>query len=357
MAMQVLSTPAGVVKRASTAEERRALGREAEVLVAVAHPGVVRLLEVASDPPEQLILERASGGTLAEAFLRPVTGTAGWAAALATTVADLHDLGWVHGSLSADHVVLDGQGRPLLCSFGRARRLAGLPGPQAEDLLGADVDALARLIVERLPPGADRRLRRALISGARRSSSRFALGRRQPLTARRIARIVATRVGEVPQPPPAPEHPAALATARRLAPRIGAARRWRPAFIAGALGVGLAVYLMAASGGGHQWVKVTLQAGGDRYSLAIPVAERAVTAFGRWGCAAQRLAVLDIRSGWLWSFGGWPRGRSVVVGRVIGRVAGASGLAAVRSGSGCDRLEVLRGAKRPLLVDLTVRRR
>jgi hypothetical protein len=48
-----------VTKRAETAAQREALGREARILRVVAHPGVVQLVGVDGEPPDQLVFRLA----------------------------------------------------------------------------------------------------------------------------------------------------------------------------------------------------------------------------------------------------------------------------------------------------------
>lgn len=74
---------------------------------------------------------------------------AGLLAAVATTVADLHAMGVVHGRIEPSHVVVDGVGRPVLCGFGGPEPTAVGPGP------ADDVAAVGRLIDHLLGPEAE----------------------------------------------------------------------------------------------------------------------------------------------------------------------------------------------------------
>ena len=144
-----------VVKHARSEEERAQLAAEAAVLRSLAHPGVVRLVDVdGGDPPDGLLLRRIPGGDLSQLGAQPPEVVAGLGAAIATTVADLHDLGVHHGAVEASHVLLDGEGRPILCSFGRARSNSSLP-PGGLDR-NPDVCALARLLLALLGIGGPR---------------------------------------------------------------------------------------------------------------------------------------------------------------------------------------------------------
>ncbi len=101
------------------------LVREAAMLTAARHPGVVRLLGLTGGP-DGLELITAWVGTRSLADASPLTAGegAGVIGALASTVADLHRHGIVHGSIEPSHVLLDERGRPILCSFGHARLVA-----------------------------------------------------------------------------------------------------------------------------------------------------------------------------------------------------------------------------------------
>lgn len=104
------------------------LEREARLLGLARHPGVVTLVALEHDP---------AGGRLTTAFVGSHTlatwtcpspeHAAGIVAALAETVADLHQLGIVHGRLTADHVLVDREGRPVLTGFAEAA--CGAAGP------------------------------------------------------------------------------------------------------------------------------------------------------------------------------------------------------------------------------------
>lgn len=125
-----------VVKRATDDAGCRRLDREAQRLRAARHPGVVELLD-----REPAALTFAWAGDQSLETHRPGLGpAAAILTAVAETVADLCDLGIVHGRLSADHVIIDGRGRP---------RLGGLSGaePDADPPTPADdVAAVGHLI-------------------------------------------------------------------------------------------------------------------------------------------------------------------------------------------------------------------
>src|SRR5687767_6114816 len=89
---------------------------EAAALAEARHPGVVELIDTAGDVLRTRMVE---GGPLSAMGPMPAAEVAGVAAAVAATLADLHDLGVVHGGIDASHVLVAADGRPLLCSLGR----------------------------------------------------------------------------------------------------------------------------------------------------------------------------------------------------------------------------------------------
>lgn len=134
-----------LVKTASDDDGRETLTREADRLGRACHPGVVELLERSDN---RLVLAWAGGETVET--LRPtVRGAAALLAATAATVADLHEIGIVHGRLEARHVVVGPDGRP---------RLAGMAGrcpSEAEAAPADDVESLGRLIDLLIGPDAE----------------------------------------------------------------------------------------------------------------------------------------------------------------------------------------------------------
>ena len=97
--------------------------REAAMLATSRHPGVVRLigLRPSRDGGLELTTEWVGARSLANLCPLPPEQAAATVGAVASTVADLHRRGIVHGGIDATHVLLDGEGRPVLCSFRRAR--------------------------------------------------------------------------------------------------------------------------------------------------------------------------------------------------------------------------------------------
>ena len=114
--------------------------REAATLKRLAHPGVVRFVNVAEtrDGGQALHTEFVSSDTWAtRALIDPVERAQG-VAALADVVADLHDLGIAHCRINPSHVLYGEDDRPVLCGL----RLAAEATPENR---GADLVALADL--------------------------------------------------------------------------------------------------------------------------------------------------------------------------------------------------------------------
>lgn len=147
MAIQVFTGDDGpvVVKTATTPSSRSALAREVARLQRARHPGVVELLSSTTD---RLEVAWVGAHTLETASL-PVPAAAAVLAAVAETVADLHAMGIVHGRLDPSHVLLTGDGRPVVC---------GMVGPDPADAStgpAEDVDAIGRLMDHLLGPDAE----------------------------------------------------------------------------------------------------------------------------------------------------------------------------------------------------------
>lgn len=144
------------VKQALDRQARPALVHEAAVLALARHPGVVESRGIREvDGTLQLMTTWVGSRSLADHPSRPAEQIAGIVAAVAETVADLHDLGVIHGQLAdPSHVLFDQSGRPVLCGFGRAEIMATSPtrgAGRADDV--RDLGVLLTGLVE-LDPGA-----------------------------------------------------------------------------------------------------------------------------------------------------------------------------------------------------------
>jgi hypothetical protein len=323
---------AGVVtKKAETPAEVSRLRKEAAVLRDAPHPGVVELIE--QEDSGVLRLRKIDGGSL-EGWFRDGPGR--WTstdimalgAEVATTVADLHDLGIIHGQVTARHILITRNRRPILCSPGH-------PAAGPED----DVAALGRLLGELQSgalasdrPGPTGALDRAIASATRPDP------RRRP-TARSLARTLA------------------LAPAESNPPRRFGSTRGRGLDVAAMGAAGVVALLLA----GALWLRPaslgrtrTVFAGSaGRFQVSEP--DDPVVA-GRWTCGTPLPAVLRPTTGEVWVWDGWPRGRQSLIGRLASRVAGATSLRVVAASPSCDTLVITRRAGPPVAIDPSPRR-
>lgn len=355
-------------KQATSVAERSRLASEAAILRAGAHPGVVQILgsEGASEP-EVLELRKVDGKTLGERSPLDPADMVWIGAALATTVADLHDIGITHGAIEPDHVLIDERDRPILCGFGSARRASG-----ASDFANArraDVAALANLLI-----GASRDVPGPRVSAALRAA---ASGRRRTgwrgnaVDARSLARILGAAA-------PSTRFPVSVSKLRG-----NPARRKRSAIEGAVLAVVATAVLYATVGsagvgGAHRGVAgnrfrdsgatpapcprqddgcgaLPATAGiiGGRFRI-LGVA--GATVLGRWNCSSDSTpAVLDKASDNVWIFDSWPGSHQQVVARLVATVPLASTLKVSPSPGagtpGCDRIEVERSGRAPILID------
>jgi hypothetical protein len=206
--------PSGpVVVKSARGPAARRLQRERARLARAVHPGVVTLARAPGDDAGAEAAEGAdagddvaggaggSGGHDDAVELRTcyagepvarwgasVVAVAGLGAAVASTLADLHEMGIVHGRLDGSHVLVADDGRPRLCG------MAGAEGAVASD----DVAALGALVAELLARCPDR--------------PRRLLARRGPGTARRALEQVVEQATD----PVATRRPAARALAEAI---------------------------------------------------------------------------------------------------------------------------------------------
>ena len=123
------------VKRvpAATPALARTLRHEAEVLAALDHPHIVRVLDLVPDGDGVAIaMQYAAGGSLPDLLARQGRLSPGEvvavAAPLAAALASAHRRGLLHCDVKPANVLLTSDGEPLLSDFGLARRIAA-PGP------------------------------------------------------------------------------------------------------------------------------------------------------------------------------------------------------------------------------------
>jgi len=117
-------------KRATDGAGRARLRHEAAMLQRARHPGVVELVSCEDAGEATTITTSYAGSHSLDTVPRlPVERAAGLVATVASTVADLHQLGVVHGRLDPSHVVLGEEGRPVLCGFAGAAEIGTVPPP------------------------------------------------------------------------------------------------------------------------------------------------------------------------------------------------------------------------------------
>lgn len=149
-----VSGDAVVLKVVPAADSEDALV-ELAVLGRLTDPHLVRLREAVALPSGEvaLVMDHLAGGTLgsvvrARGHLAPgevVTALS----PIASTLARLHDVGVVHGDVSPDNVLLDGDGRPFLADLGVAR----IAGERLAEIRGTD-GFVAPEVVLGVPPSA-----------------------------------------------------------------------------------------------------------------------------------------------------------------------------------------------------------
>ena len=271
---------------------------------------------------------------------------AGVVAALATTLAELHDKGVVHGGVDAaqpaDDVAALGR---LLTTLTRPlhRRRPTTVSLVLEDLARQATAAdparrptardLAAAIRERVPTA-----RLPLRSASERRAWRWAGAAAAAATALGVALMLSwpdsgpgSGPGSSPDPRPGeharrPPRPAAaprpaVPTARRVWPVV------QPDFHDGVLTVGGARYAVGRSG------------------------DTAVA--GDWSCSGgATVALLRPSTGDVVVFEGWAEEHREVTGRLVARVPGATGLTVGDTdGDGCDDLQATRPGAAPVPVD------
>lgn len=142
-------------KRAAPGPDADRLRHEARVLDLARHPGVVELLALVEHDDGAVELRTAVAGPtpLALAGPLPLAQVAALGVALASTVAELHRLGVVHGRVEGAHVLLGPGGRPVLCGFGSAR--LGPAGPHPDLVPADDVAGVGRTLRALVQPDTE----------------------------------------------------------------------------------------------------------------------------------------------------------------------------------------------------------
>ncbi|MBW3547182.1 MAG: hypothetical protein KY452_03465 [Actinobacteria bacterium] len=235
------------------------LRREAQILRQASHPGVVELVDIDELDGGAVALTTAfvAGGTLRDSAgrLEPVA-VARVVAGLATTLADLHGRGIVHGRLSADHVLLgSASGAPVLCGLAEARTVDGHAAAELDAT--DDTEALATLVGTLTSPGSG-----PLTDALRQAVERWHAGAGP--TRPTLRSLAVTLDGLVPGEAPVAEP--GTTTGRSLPPRRSPARRRRPGVRsagvvgAAAVAVGLVAAVAVATAGGGPPSRATVDA-------------------------------------------------------------------------------------------------
>jgi hypothetical protein len=358
------------------------LTREAELLRRACHPGVVQLVELRGQPDPVLVTRLVDGPSLAAGPTLQVDGVAGLVAALATTVADLHRLGLVHGSILPEHVLVASGGRPVLCGLA--------DGGQSDDPLdhARDVGALGELLRWLLarapqPQTASRRQRAGAIPALlalalratspdprmRPSASTMAAGLR---AAAPHATLPGQAVAREPEPRQWPRAPAravvaAVAVSVTLlavmrfggsspeqSSRLPAPRRAHASTSVGSACAAVDGPLRADVDGDGcperlRFVGGVLDAGAVRWAIGGP-ADDIVS--GDWNCDGRAtLAFLDRGTGRVYRFDAWPL-ESMLTVPLIAQVDAATDLRVThRVEPACDVLTVNRAAGPPRVLE------
>ena len=198
------------VKTAHGADDVARLRLEAERLKRASHPGLVEVVEPPSgedldgtraDPSadqgaDDGAEERAGvelrtrfAGDPISHWSGSVGAVAGLGAAIAATLADLHDLGVVHGRLDATHILVGDDGRPRLCGLSH-------PGGAAPHDDIAELGRVLGDVLDRATPGPRSWPWRGRSSAARRRPLERVLARAcDPVPSRRpTARLLASSI-------------------------------------------------------------------------------------------------------------------------------------------------------------------
>jgi tRNA A-37 threonylcarbamoyl transferase component Bud32 len=355
------------VKQAETPTDRDRLRREAEVLTAIAHPGVVRLVATeGGEPPSALVFGLVDGADFSRADVGDQAVLAGIGAAVATALADIHDLGFVHSAITPSHVLIDERGRPVLCGFGSASQPSS-PDRMAE-LAREDTAALGRMLLSGLPSSADARVRAALrVAAGQRGRSRRADARW--LASQLVRRVPGARLAE-----PGSRSEGLVDTHRLdLVTPVAPARRRRrglTSVLVGllAMGIGLAIFGLRSGGSSPHppttaarcprvdyscrpvgWPGGIITTAQGRFRVAAPPGS--IVVLGRWNCSDQALpAVAERSSGDVWLFDSWPGPGHSRTARLVARVRSISNLAVIPTQAGCDVLRITRTGAGPLTV-------
>jgi tRNA A-37 threonylcarbamoyl transferase component Bud32 len=332
------------------------LRHEAEVLRTFRHPGVVELVAFEDNGGvAELRTVGVDGPTLASVQGPSPADVAAVGAAVATTLADLHEAGLVHGAVDASHVIL-GENGPVLTGFADAGPPRG--GRQAGD----DVGALATAVLSIVSDGPVADAARRMVDGS--------------ATAREAAAAFA---GCASAPSPSHEGPDTLTALLRPATRPARRRMRRRWLVGPAVGLAMVSAIVVATSDRRSTPTVALSAPRSTMTSApIPTSTstaptatlvwppaRPVTtiefddhryAIGAPGdvaiplrCTGHAAALLRPETGQVFVFGEAATPDHDTRGTPVATVAGGTGLA---TGDSCDAVLVERDGLPPVPVHL-----
>src|SRR5918994_4668733 len=183
------------VKTATTDDDRSRLGLEALRLRRAGHPGLVAVVGANALSADGELRTRFAGDPVSR-WTGSVAHVAGLGAAVAATLADLHEIGIVHGRVDASHVLVGDDGRPRLCGLSHAGDAS--PSDDVHDLGQVLHDLLRRLPPERRRLG--RLGARSRIDSERRALDRVIARALDPVATRRPSAqtLAATLLDAVP---------------------------------------------------------------------------------------------------------------------------------------------------------------
>lgn len=167
---RVVTGPEGrpvLVKRATTEAGAARLAGEGAVIRALAHPGVV---QVVHHTDGELHLAWVGPHSLATVAGMPVASAGAVVGQVAAIAADLHRAGIGHGRLTADHVLLAGDGRVVLTGLADAGRVDRVPAEEDVRALGALLTSLVAPHEDQMVPDHRRSLSARGGDGGRRAT-------------------------------------------------------------------------------------------------------------------------------------------------------------------------------------------
>ncbi len=177
------SVPARHVKTATDERARLRIQRERDVLTELRHPNLVELAS-GTTPPDELHTGFAGSTTLRSDPPRTIAEAVVVIGQLTRVLAELHALGWAHGSVRGDHVIRTDGGSIVLCSLGRATRVTRPDaGPALADVRAA-LDVAQAWTVSAATTASER-------SAARRLSRILETAAEAPTTAAALADQIA----------------------------------------------------------------------------------------------------------------------------------------------------------------------